>query len=147
MSTDQQKYSTANQAATNHAYAALRGMEIVNTFVDLGRSGLSLKRRNALKQLIETVESGSADFKVILVYDVSRWGRFQDADESAHLEYICKRAGIAVHYCAEQFENDGSPTAGQHVRNEGGRPRRPRPDIGSIPDGAQCFVLMSAKPR
>ncbi len=22
--------------------------------------------------------------------------------------YICKRAGIAVHYCAEQFENDGS---------------------------------------
>ncbi len=47
----------------------------------------------------------------ILVYDVSRWGRFQDADESAYYEYICRRAGIAVHYCAEQFENDGSPVS------------------------------------
>ncbi|MDI1343086.1 MAG: recombinase family protein, partial [Pseudolabrys sp.] len=40
-----------------------------------------------------------------------RWGRFQDADESGYYEYICKRAGVAVHYCAEQFENDGSPTS------------------------------------
>ena len=39
---------------------------------------------------------------------MSRWGRFQDADESAYYEYICKRAGISVHYCAEQFQNDGS---------------------------------------
>jgi len=48
---------------------------------------------------------------VILVYDVSRWGRFQDADESAYYEYICKHAGITVQYCAEQFENDGSPVS------------------------------------
>jgi len=48
---------------------------------------------------------------LILVYDVSRWGRFQDADESAYYEYICRRAGIAVVYCAEQFENDGSPVS------------------------------------
>ena len=40
---------------------------------------------------------------------MSRWGRFQDADESAYYEYICRQAGVAVHYCAEQFENDGSP--------------------------------------
>src|SRR5205823_7066194 len=50
-------------------------------------------------------------FSVILVYDVSRWGRFQDADESAYYEYLCKQAGIEVHYCAEQFENDGGPTS------------------------------------
>src|SRR6185436_18360620 len=55
------------------------------------------------------VEAGEADFTTILVYDVSRWGRFQDADESAYYEYICKRAGISVHYCAEQFDNYGSP--------------------------------------
>src|SRR6202043_1445265 len=53
----------------------------------------------------------TADFTIILVYDVSRWGRFQDADESAYYEYICKRAGITVQYCAEQFENDGSPVS------------------------------------
>ena len=45
------------------------------------------------------------------MYDISRWGRFQDADESAYYEYICKRAGISVIYCAEQFENDGSPVS------------------------------------
>ena len=39
---------------------------------------------------------------------MSRWGRFQDADESAYYEYTCKEAGIQVQYCAEQFENDGS---------------------------------------
>src|SRR3546814_15924340 len=61
--------------------------------------------------LFRSVQSGTADFTVILVYDVSRWGRFQDADESAYYEYICKRAGIAVIYCAEQFENDGSPVS------------------------------------
>jgi DNA invertase Pin-like site-specific DNA recombinase len=54
------------------------------------------------------VQSGSADFSAILVYDVSRWGRFQDADEGAYHEHVCSRAGIRVHYCGEQFENDGS---------------------------------------
>src|SRR5205823_5590411 len=67
--------------------------------------------RNGLQQLISDVDSGKADFTTILVYDVSRWGRFQDADESAHLEFICRNAGISVQYCAEQFENDGSPVS------------------------------------
>src|SRR5207248_5743880 len=67
--------------------------------------------RQALQRLINDVQTGSADFQVILVYDISRWGRFQDADESAYYEYICKRAGINVQYCAEQFENDGSPVS------------------------------------
>jgi hypothetical protein len=30
------------------------------------------------------VQSGNAEYSTILVYDVSRWGRFQDADESAY---------------------------------------------------------------
>lgn len=44
-------------------------------------------------------------------YDVSRWGRFQDANESAYYEFICREADIAVQYCAEHFENDGSLSA------------------------------------
>jgi hypothetical protein len=42
------------------------------------------------------------------VYDVSRWGRFQDSDEAAHYEFLCKSAGVPVHYCAETFANDGT---------------------------------------
>jgi DNA invertase Pin-like site-specific DNA recombinase len=108
-STDRQEYSTDNQSLVNRAYAATHRMTIVRTYSDEARSGLVIDRRDALKQLIADVETGNVDFKVILVYDVSRWGRFQDPDEAAHYEYICKRAGIRVIYCAEQFENDASP--------------------------------------
>jgi DNA invertase Pin-like site-specific DNA recombinase len=111
MSTDNQKYSTDNQAKVIRQYAETHNMEIVRTYADEGKSGLQIKGRDSLQQLIDDVESGAADFKIILVYDVSRWGRFQDADESASYEYICRKAGIEVEYCAEQFTNDGSPVA------------------------------------
>ena len=111
MSTEHQQYSTENQAAAIRQYAEQRNIEIVRTYADEGRSGLRLDGRGGLKKLIEDVETGKVDFTTILVYDVSRWGRFQDADESAYYEYVCKRAGITVQYCAEQFENDGSPVA------------------------------------
>ena len=111
MSTEHQQYSTQNQADKIREYAQRRGIQIVRTYADEGKSGLRLDGRQALQQLIKDVESGTADFQVILVYDVSRWGRFQDADESAYYEYICRRAGIQVAYCAEQFENDGSPVS------------------------------------
>jgi len=45
--------------------------------------------------------SGHAAYKAILVYDVSRWGPFQDNDEAAHYEFLCKSTGVPVHYCAE----------------------------------------------
>jgi DNA invertase Pin-like site-specific DNA recombinase len=111
MSTEHQKYSTENQSEAIQQYAARRGLEIVRTYADEGKSGLNLDGRDALKRLIEDVQAKQTDFTTILVYDVSRWGRFQDADESAYYEYICKRAGISVQYCAEQFENDGSPVS------------------------------------
>lgn len=108
MSTDHQKYSTENQLDVIRHYATSRGLSIVRVFEDSGRSGLVLDGRKALQSLMAEVMSGQADFKAILVYDVSRWGRFQDADEGAYHEHVCSRAGIRVHYCGEQFENDGS---------------------------------------
>jgi hypothetical protein len=55
--------------------------------------------------------SGQPDFSHIIVYDVSRWGRFQDIDEAAYHEHTCRRAGIEVVYCAEMFTNDSGPFA------------------------------------
>ncbi len=111
MSTEHQKYSTENQSDIIHAYAKRYNMEIIQTYSDAGKSGLKIEGRDALRQLIDDVENGIAEYKAILVYDISRWGRFQDADESAYYEYICRKNGIAVHYCAEQFDNDGSPVS------------------------------------
>ncbi len=111
MSTDHQRYSTENQSAAISAYAASHGMTIVRTYRDEGKSGLDIGGRDALRRLIDDVQTSRANFQVILVYDVSRWGRFQNPDESAHYEYLCTQAGILVVYCAEPFENDGSPLA------------------------------------
>ncbi len=108
MSTEHQQYSTENQAETIRRYAEARNLQIVRTYSDAAKSGLNLAGREGLRELLRDVENGTADYTQILVYDVSRWGRFQDADESAYYEYMCKRANIRVHYCAEQFENDGS---------------------------------------
>jgi DNA invertase Pin-like site-specific DNA recombinase len=108
MSTDYQKYSVENQAAAIGAYAQTRNLSIVRTYRDDGESGLKLKNRAGLRQMLDDVQSDRADFDHILVYDVSRWGRFQDVDESAHYEFVCKQNGVKVAYCAEQFENDGS---------------------------------------
>ena len=92
-------------------YAKRRGMQIAKEYSDAGKSGLNIQGRESLAQMIQDVQNGQINFSCILVYDISRWGRFQDADESAYYEYICRRAGVAVHYCAEQFENDGSPVS------------------------------------
>lgn len=108
MSTEHQKYSTDNQASEIRAYAARRGFEIVRTYADEGKSGLSVDGRASLQQLLADIDCGNIDFEALLVYDVSRLGRWQDTDEAAYHELRCKRAGIAVHYCAEQFENDGT---------------------------------------
>lgn len=111
MSTDYQRYSTANQQAKIGEFAVAHGMQVVRTYLDEGRSGLSLRGRPGLQSLLADVAKGAMDFDVILVFDVSRWGRFQDLDEGAHYEFVCRSAGKKVIYCAEIFEGDTSPYA------------------------------------
>lgn len=109
MSTERQDFSIEMQVAANAAYAEAHGLEIVRTYTDAGISGLSIEKRDGLKTLLADVVAGAADFSVVLVFDVSRWGRFQNPDQAAHYEFLCSEAGVKVAYCAEAFENDGSP--------------------------------------
>ena len=109
MSTEHQQYSTENQHDAIQQFADAQGMTIVRSFIDAGKSGVGIQGRDALQDLLRTVESGQADFSTILVYDVSRWGRFQEPDEGAYYEFRCIRANITVQYCAEHFPNDASP--------------------------------------
>ena len=108
MSTEDQQCSIANQQDRIAAYASSHDFSIVRTYEDAGKSGVVIRRRRGLMQLLKDVISGDANYKAILVYDVSRWGRFQNPDEAAHYEFICENAGIHIHYCAEQFSNDGT---------------------------------------
>jgi DNA invertase Pin-like site-specific DNA recombinase len=110
MSTEHQQYSLTNQIAAIQLYAISHGFEITKTYTDAAKSGLSFKHRTGLRQLLEDVQSGKFTCKAILVYDVSRWGRFQDTDESAYYEFLCKSSGVPIHYCAEPFINDLAAT-------------------------------------
>src|SRR5437764_9144899 len=71
-------YSPDNQADVIVKFATTYNFSIIKTYADAGRSGLRLKNRPALKQLLKDVVAGDLQFRAILVYDVSRWGRFQD---------------------------------------------------------------------
>ncbi len=106
MSRESQEYSMENQKAAIQEYAQRHGLAVVQTYADAGKSGLVLRRRAGLASLLQDVVGGNARYKAILVYDISRWGRFQDVDEAAHYEFLCTHAGIPVHYCAEPFAND-----------------------------------------
>lgn len=111
MSTESQRYSIENQEAAITAYADVHGMSVRSAYRDEAKSGLRMENRKALKTLLQDVQSGRARFKAILVYDVSRWGRFQNTDQAAYYDYLCRMHGIEVIYVAEMFANDDSSFA------------------------------------
>ncbi len=106
-STEHQQYSLENQSIAIEKYAESHGFRVVLTYLD-AKTGVVFKQRGGLRQMLQDVVAPATPYKAILVYDVSRWGRFQDTDESAHYEFLCKSAGVPVHYCAETFANDGT---------------------------------------
>jgi len=109
MSTVIQRYSLANQATALGAYADANGIQIIRTYRDEARSGLTIEHRPGLQPLIHDVSTGNPGYTVVLVLDVSRWGRFQKVDEAGLYEFLCWRSGVRVCYVAEASANDDSP--------------------------------------
>lgn len=108
MSTAGQDQSLELQRQAIAAYALAHGHNIVRSYSDAGISGVTLQGRKGLQALLRDVMSEQRDFDFILVYDVSRWGRFQSSDESAYYEHHCRLNGAEVIYVAEPFKNDSS---------------------------------------
>jgi DNA invertase Pin-like site-specific DNA recombinase len=109
MSTDLQDLSPALQKVAIAAYAERNGLTILETYLDAGKSGLTLRKRTAMKKLLRDVVDRQCPFSIILVYDISRWGRFQDTDASAYYEYHCRLHGVDVRYVQEPFSDADSP--------------------------------------
>jgi DNA invertase Pin-like site-specific DNA recombinase len=108
MSTDTQDLSPMVQKEAIAAYAASHALAVVASYEDEGRSGVYITNRPGLSKLLRDVTS-SPPFSVVLVYDVSRWGRFQDADASAYYDYHCRLHKVQVVYVAESFGTDITP--------------------------------------
>ena len=97
VSTETQEYSVECQSGAIAKYAENHGFTIVRTCSDPAISGVLFWRRKGLQELTQDVVQRRAYYKAILVYDVSRWGRFQDTNESALYEFLCRSAGVRVH--------------------------------------------------
>lgn len=61
MSTEHQQYSLENQADAIRQYSESKGFEIVRTYSDAAKSGLLLRTRRGLRQLLEDVVSGESN--------------------------------------------------------------------------------------
>ena len=87
-------------------YARDRGMQLIRIYCDECGSGLRIDNRPGLRQLFRDIEGGSSDFSDVLLLDPSRWSRSLYPDHGQLIEDRCKKAGIAVHYCAEGLMDD-----------------------------------------
>ena len=87
------------------AFAKKHDVEIIHEFADRGKSGLNAEGRPAFNEMMEWVRTRD-DFVLVLVLDVSRWGRFQDTDLSAHYESLCTQHGKQVIYTSIGFGRD-----------------------------------------
>src|SRR5512132_3403876 len=62
MSDEMQQYSVDNQKAAIREYAHAQGFVIVKTYCDFGKSGVVAKNRAALRELMNDVASGTAEY-------------------------------------------------------------------------------------
>ncbi len=109
MSSDRQELSIGMQLDAVRSYADAHNLVLVNTYEDAAKSGLRIANREGMKTLILDVMAVPRPFDVVLVYDVSRWGRFQDIDAAAYYEYTCRMHGARVVYVKETFGAELDP--------------------------------------
>ncbi len=96
---DKQENSVPIQREHAEKFSLTHNIEIIHEEADEGKSGLSSDRPAFKRLLTEWVENPDApDFDYVLVLDVSRWGRYQDMDEAAYLQYRCTQSGKKVIY-------------------------------------------------
>lgn len=105
-----QENSVEIQQDNVRTFAKKFNIEIVGEYADRGKSGLTVEGREQFKEMMKRVETDNS-FQFVLCYDVSRWGRFQDTDMSAHYESQCSLAGKKVIYTVHgmpENKDDGS---------------------------------------
>lgn len=100
--------SLATQEELLRAFAEREGHCIVAVFAD-SASGRTAER-SEFQNLINMVSSPHA-VEAVLVRDVTRWGRFENVDESAYWEFFLLTHGVRVIYVEEPFRSDSSPYA------------------------------------
>ncbi|AUV55969.1 recombinase family protein [Raoultella planticola] len=111
MSTDHQRYSLFNQSEFLREYAEKNGLDILYTYDDSGKSGVTANRRTSFHQLIDDVSNHRIDIAAVLVFDISRFGRFQSLDQFGYYTQILKNNNVKIVYCADPIPEDDNDYA------------------------------------
>jgi DNA invertase Pin-like site-specific DNA recombinase len=106
---DRQENSIPIQRDRVSKFAREHGIEIIREFADYGKSGLSTEGREDFKKIMEMIVDTSKEFEYVLVLDMSRWGRYQDIDLSAHYRALCKQYGRKVIYTDMGMRDEKDP--------------------------------------
>ncbi|WP_272940787.1 recombinase family protein [[Erwinia] mediterraneensis] len=111
MSTNLQEFSLDNQAQFIKKYADGHNMEIIHTYDDAGKSGVSTIRRHDFNKLVNDVLKKEINIDAVLVYDISRFGHFKDPQEGIYYKYLLKMNNVDAIYCAVNLpENSETET-------------------------------------
>ncbi len=94
-STDQQEESPEQQKIEILAYARTAGYDVIRWFEDFGKSGTTFDQRPEFQRLRSAVEY-QPEFKAVICYDESRWGRAIDAEENTYWRVHFRRCGVEV---------------------------------------------------
>lgn len=104
---DKQENSVPIQREHARKFAQQHGIEIIHEEADEGKTGLLANRPGFIAIFDNWIENDSAPtFEYILVYDVSRWGRFQNQNEPAHYEFRCTMRNKKVIYIEDGFPKE-----------------------------------------
>lgn len=103
-STDQQDDSIAQQKIELEKFAKANNLDIVRYYEDEGKSGTSFDRRPGFMKLKEAIEN-NPEFKCVLVYDESRWGRAKNPRENNFWKMYFESYGIRVKIINSQSSN------------------------------------------
>jgi DNA invertase Pin-like site-specific DNA recombinase len=106
---DRQENSIPIQRERVKKFARENGIEIIQEFADHGKSGLSTEGREDFEKIMEMIIDTSKEFDYVLVLDMSRWGRYQDIDLSAHYRSVCKQYGRKVVYTDLGMRDEKDP--------------------------------------
>ena len=94
-STEMQEDSPDQQKTEILNFSAKNGYDVKAWFVDFGKSGTTFDQRPEFQRMKKIVEN-KPNFKAVICYDESRWGRAIDAEENTYWRVYFRKFGIDV---------------------------------------------------
>lgn len=108
-STDLQEASLEQQKEKILLFAKEHSIKVIDSFAEEA-CGENVEGRPQFRKMIEYCKSETG-FQYVLVYDISRWGRFENPKEAVYWEVEVERAGKKVVFISEGFKEDSIGTS------------------------------------